>query len=186
MLHIRIKNRECWTHLLLYFLISLKSRHKQPISRRLPRQSNWTEQPLFTHLFQFCSKILCIFNEYFSKWMSNSGFLTTSGIYFNIFFKHPLLVKNNLKLFFQFVGSYLKLMNVNQAWLSKSIGKYYSWLWYHSKNIEFITRGLRPLVINSIFFLVITITTRDIFQYFFTAMHDSYNPTFKTYYIVHF
>ena len=33
MLHIRIKNRECWTHLLLYFQISLKSRHKQPISR---------------------------------------------------------------------------------------------------------------------------------------------------------
>ena len=64
-------------------------------------------------------------------------------------------------------------MNVNQAWLSKSIGKYYSWLWYHSKNIEFITRGLRPLVINSIFFLVITITTRNIFQYFLTAMHDS-------------
>ena len=65
-------------------------------------------------------------------------------------------------------------MNVNQAWLSKSIGKYYSWLWYHSKNIEFITRGLLPLVINSIFFLVITITTRNIFQYFLTAMHDSF------------
>ena len=66
-------------------------------------------------------------------------------------------------------------MNVNQAWLSKSIGKYYSWLWYHSKNIEFITRGLRPLVINSIFFLVITINTCNIFQYFLTAMHDSFN-----------
>ena len=91
------------------------------------------------------------------------------------FFNHPLLVKNYLKLFFQIVGSYLKSMNVNQAWLSKSIGKYYSWLWYHSKNIEFITRGLWPLVINSIFFFVITITTRNIFQYFLTAMHDSTN-----------
>ena len=35
-----------------------------------------------------------------------------------------------------------------------------------------------PLVINSIFFLVITITTRNIFQYFLTAMHDSTNVLF--------
>ena len=98
---------------------------------------------------------------------------TTSGIYFNIFFQSSTPGKKLFKTFFQIVGSYLKSMNVNQAWLSKSIGKYYSWLWYHSKNIEFITRGLRPLVINSIFFLVITITTRNIFQYFLTAMHDS-------------
>ena len=100
---------------------------------------------------------------------------TTSGIYFNIFFQSSTPGKKLFKTFFQIVGSYLKSMNVNQAWLSKSIGKYYSWLWYHSKNIEFITRGLRPLVINSIFFLVITITTRNIFQYFLTAMHDSTN-----------
>ena len=100
---------------------------------------------------------------------------TTSGIYFNIFFQSSTPGKKLFKTFFQIVGSYLKSMNVNQAWLSKSIRKYYSWLWYHSKNIEFITRGLRPLVINSIFFLVITITTRDIFQYFLTAMHDSFN-----------
>ena len=33
------------------------------------------------------------------------------------------------------------------------------------ESIEFITRGLRPLVIISILSLVITITTRNIFQY---------------------
>ena len=38
------------------------------------------------------------------------------------------------------------------------------------ENIEFITGGLWPLVINSIFLLVITITTRDIFQYILTAI----------------
>ena len=92
-----------------------------------------------------------------------------------IFFQSSTPGKKLFRTFFQIVGSYLKSMNVNQAWLSKSIGKYYSRLWYHSKNIEFITRGLRPLVINSIFFLVITITTRNIFQYFLTAMHDSTN-----------
>ena len=35
--------------------------------------------------------------------------------------------------------------------------------------------SLWPLVINSIFFLLITITTRDIFQYFLSAMHDYFN-----------
>ena len=39
------------------------------------------------------------------------------------------------------------------------------------ENIGFITRGLWPLVINPIFSLVITITTRDIFQYFFPAIY---------------
>ena len=39
------------------------------------------------------------------------------------------------------------------------------------ENIGFITRGLRPLVINPIFSLVMTITTRDIFQYFFPAIY---------------
>ena len=39
------------------------------------------------------------------------------------------------------------------------------------ENIEFITRGLWPLVINSIFSLVMTITTRDIFQYFSSAVY---------------
>ena len=34
------------------------------------------------------------------------------------------------------------------------------------ENIGFITRGLRPLVINPIFSLVMPITTHDIFQYF--------------------
>ena len=43
------------------------------------------------------------------------------------------------------------------------------------ENIEFITRWLWPLVINSIFLLVIAITTRDIFQYFLTAIKDSLN-----------
>ena len=39
------------------------------------------------------------------------------------------------------------------------------------ENIGFITRGLWPLVINPIVSLVITITTRDIFQYFFPAIY---------------
>ena len=39
------------------------------------------------------------------------------------------------------------------------------------ENIGFITRGLWPLVINPIFSLVITITTRDIFQYFSPAIY---------------
>ena len=54
---------------------------------------------------------------------------TTSGIYFNTFFQSSTPGKKLFKTFFQIVGSYLKSMNVNQAWLSKSIGKYYEWLW---------------------------------------------------------
>ena len=45
------------------------------------------------------------------------------------------------------------------------------------ENIGFITRGLWPLVINPIFSLVITITTRDIFQYFFPAIYYYLNCT---------
>ena len=45
------------------------------------------------------------------------------------------------------------------------------------ENIGFITRGLWPLVINPIFSLVITITTRDIFQYFFPAIYYYLNRT---------
>ena len=41
------------------------------------------------------------------------------------------------------------------------------------ENIEFITLGLRPLMI--------TITTRDIFQYFLTAIKDSLNHLYDTY-----
>ena len=41
------------------------------------------------------------------------------------------------------------------------------------ENIQFITCGLQPLVINSIFSLVITSTTRDIFQYFLSAIWES-------------
>ena len=52
-------------------------------------------------------------------------------------------------------------MILNHGWLSISIEKYHLWLWYHS----------------IIFLLVITITTRDIFQYFLTAMHDSYSKS---------
>ena len=36
-------------------------------------------------------------------------------------------------------------------------------------NLSLVGRGLRPLVI--------TITTRNIFQYFLTAMHDSSTPS---------
>ena len=79
-----------------------------------------------------------------------------------------------LKLFFQIVGSYLELMNMNHAWLSKSVEKYHLWLWYHLKNIECHSW----LVINSIFFLMIIITTCDIFQY---SMHDSYIQTRYSY-----
>ena len=39
------------------------------------------------------------------------------------------------------------------------------------ENIGFITRRLRPLVINPIFSLVMTITTRNIFQYFLLAIY---------------
>ena len=49
------------------------------------------------------------------------------------------------------------------------------------ENIGFITRGLWPLVINPIFSLVITITTRDIFQYFFPAIYYYLN---SSYYLV--
>ena len=51
------------------------------------------------------------------------------------------------------------------------------------ENIGFITRGLRPLVINPIFSLVMTITTRDIFQYFFPAIYYllSCKPEIKKY-----
>ena len=45
------------------------------------------------------------------------------------------------------------------------------------ENIGFITRGLWPLVINPIFSLVITITTRDIFQYFFPAIYYYLNKS---------
>ena len=58
-----------------------------------------------------------------------------------IFFFNHTLKKKLLKLFFQIVGSYLELMNMNHAWLSKSVEKYHLWLWYHLKNIEFVTRG---------------------------------------------
>ena len=44
-----------------------------------------------------------------------------------------------------------------------------------SENIGFITSGLRPLVINPIFLLVIALTTRDIFQYFLPAIWDLLN-----------
>ena len=43
------------------------------------------------------------------------------------------------------------------------------------ENIEFITCNLQPLMINSIFLLVIIITTRKNFQYFLTAIKDSLN-----------
>ena len=43
------------------------------------------------------------------------------------------------------------------------------------ENIGFITRGFRPLVINSIFSLVITMATHNIFQYILRAMKDSLN-----------
>ena len=52
------------------------------------------------------------------------------------------------------------------------------------ENIEFITHGLQPLVINSIFLLVITITTRDIFQYFLTAIKDSLNRSSQCLYFL--
>ena len=39
------------------------------------------------------------------------------------------------------------------------------------ENIGLITRGLRPLVINPIFSLVMTKTTRNIFQYFLPAIY---------------
>ena len=43
------------------------------------------------------------------------------------------------------------------------------------ESIEFITRGLRPLVINSILSIVITITTRDIFQYLLPGVDQLLN-----------
>ena len=46
------------------------------------------------------------------------------------------------------------------------------------ENIGFITHGLRPLVINKIFSLVMTITTHNIFQYFLTAMYYYLNLHF--------
>ena len=58
------------------------------------------------------------------------------------------------------------------------------------ENIGFITRGLWPLVINPIFSLLITITTRDIFQYFSPAIYYylniifSLNECFDTYIVV--
>ena len=45
------------------------------------------------------------------------------------------------------------------------------------ENIGLITRGLRPLVINPIFSLVMTITTRNIFQYFLPAMYYYLNKS---------
>ena len=43
------------------------------------------------------------------------------------------------------------------------------------ENIGFITRGLRPLVINPIFSLMMTRTTCNIFQYFLPAMYHYLN-----------
>ena len=114
----------------------------------------------------------CTLNDFYQECMIEKKYWILPLVVFTLifFFNHILLIKT----IFSICWIIFKLMNVNHAWLWKSIEKYHSWLWYHSKNIEFITRGLRPLVINSIFFLVITITTRDIFQYFLTKRPGVY------------
>ena len=90
-----------------------------------------------------------------------------------------------ISIYFNFWSLDYLYMNANSAWIA-NIEKYYLWLGRSPpgirptilvtkkkkmvitcENIGFITRGLRPLVINKIFSLVMTITTRNIFQYFF-------------------
>ena len=94
-----------------------------------------------------------------------------------------------ISIYFNFWSLDYLYMNANSAWIA-NIEKYYLWLGRSPpgirptilvtkkkkmvitcENIGFITRGLWPLVINPIFSLVITITTRDIFQYFFPAIY---------------
>ena len=52
------------------------------------------------------------------------------------------------------------------------------------ENIGFITRGLRPLVINPIFSLVMTITTHNIFKYFLPAIYH-YTNVYSTFGAAH-
>ena len=60
----------------------------------------------------------------------------------------------------------------NSIWLAKKYWKILRVvLVITSENIGFITSGRRPLVITPIFSQVMTITTSNIFQYFWTAMH---------------
>ena len=55
----------------------------------------------------------------------------------------------------------------------------------HLSSNEFITRGLRPLVINSLLWLVITSTTRDIIQYFSPAIWESPSSTILVFFNIY-
>ena len=103
-------------------------------------------------------------------------------------FKLLLLWEMSFKIIgqrlFKSIDQYFWSIIFNIIWFISSISECYSQIvgkkyWKISlvvkviscENIEFITRGLKW---NSIFSLVITSTTRDIFQYFLPAIWESF------------
>ena len=76
------------------------------------------------------------------------------------------------KFFIRIVVTSLPIYECNYYMAGKNIEKYHLWLWSSLvKILDLSLVALRPLVINPIFSLVMTITARDIFQYFSPAIY---------------
>ena len=108
------------------------------------------DNTLFSHVIIFSNIITC--NNIIQYYMEDENFQ-----------------KINI---FELWSLHCLFMNVNSLWLAKNIKKkLLVVLVITCENIGLITCGLRPLMINPIFSLVITRTTRNIFQYFLLAMY---------------
>ena len=104
------------------------------------------------------------------------------------FFNHPL--KTPIKWSFEWMIEKSSTQNEKYFWIllkihecesNMAVKKYWKISLVVMVSLEKYWICHSWLVINSIFFLMIIITTCDIFQYFFPAMHDSYIQTRYTY-----
>ena len=76
------------------------------------------------------------------------------------------------KFFIRIVVTSLPIYECNYYMAGKNIEKYHLWLWSSLvKILDLSLVALQPLVIIPIFSLVMTITARDIFQYFSPAIY---------------
>ena len=76
------------------------------------------------------------------------------------------------KNFIRIVVTSLQIYECNYYMAGKNIEKYHLWLWSSLvKILDLSLVALLLLMINPIFSLVMTITTRDIFQYFLPVIY---------------
>ena len=115
----------------------------------------------------------CTLNDFYQECMIEKKYWILPLVVFTLifFFNHILLIKTIFSICWI-------IFKINECESGMAVKKYWKILLVVMVSLEkYWIYHSWPAATRDKFniFLMITITTRDIFQYLFTAMHDSYN-----------